>query len=237
MRCATIFSRVSNGYDTICVLSDDKLTMPTITKNNDVVTVIIIFSIEPERQQELIDTILTFVDTVQKQPGFVSTSLHKSLDGVRVMNYAQWRSQEDYEAFVNNSEVQALGKKLQEFPKPDAHLYEVVISLPEGATLKISQGDLIHLGEFRVKPENQQRLVELEQENVLIALEHPDLLSANFHRSLDGTRTMNYGQWRTLENFEQLIKEPKYASVREYWQGLAQNEFHLYEVVFTEPAD
>lgn len=211
--------------------------MPTIAKNNDVVTVIVIFSVEPERQQELIDTILTFADTVKKQPGFVSASLHKSLDGVRVMNYAQWRSQEDYEAFVNNSEVQALGKKLREFPKPDAHLYEVVISLPEDATLKISKGDLIHLGEFRVKPENQQRLVELERENVLIALEHPDLLSANFHRSLDGTRTMNYGQWRTLENFELLLKEPKYTPVREYWKGLAENEFHLYEVVFTEPAD
>jgi hypothetical protein len=25
--------------------------------------------------------------------------------------------------------------------------------------------------------------------------------------------------------------------VREYWQGLAENEFHLYEVVFTEPND
>ncbi|HEY9637530.1 MAG TPA: hypothetical protein V6D14_29305 [Coleofasciculaceae cyanobacterium] len=44
---------------------------------------------------------------------------------------------------------------------------------------------------------------------------------------MDGTRAMNYGQWRTLENFELLLKEPKYASVREYWQGLAENEFHL----------
>ncbi|WP_238360649.1 hypothetical protein [Iningainema tapete] len=77
----------------------------------------------------------------------------------------------------------------------------------------------------------------MERENVAIALLHPDLISANFHRSLDGTRTVNYGQWRSLENFEALLKEPKYAPVREYWQGLAENEFHLYSVVFTEPAE
>lgn len=211
--------------------------MPTIAKNNDAITVIVIFSVEPERQQELIDTILTFSKTVKNQPGFVSASLHKSLDGVRVMNYAQWRGQEDYKAFVNNSEVQALGQKLSEFPKPDSHLYEVVVSVPEDATLKISQGDLIHLAEFRVKPEDQQRLVELERKYVTIGLDHPDLISANFHRSLDGTRTVNYGQWRSLNNFDLLLKEPKYAPLSEYWQGLAENEFHLYEVVFTEPAE
>ncbi len=33
------------------------------------------------------------------------------------------------------------------------------------------------------------------------------------------------------------IKEPKYKPLNEYWQGLAENEFHLYEVAFTIPAD
>ncbi len=90
---------------------------------------------------------------------------------------------------------------------------------------------------FESSRRTNNALIELERENVAIALLHPDLISANFHRSLDGTRTVNYGQWRSLENFEALLKEPKYAPVREYWQGLAENEFHLYSVVFTEPAE
>lgn len=211
--------------------------MPTIAKKNDVLTVIIIFSVEPERQQELVDTIIEFVETVKHQPGFISASIHKSFDGVRVMNYAQWQSQSDYRTFVHNSEVQAVGKKLSEFQMLDSHVFEVVISKPEDATLKITKGGLIHLAEFRVKPENQQRLVELERENVVIGLQHPDLISANFHRSLDGTRTVNYGQWRTIDNFEALLKEPKYAQLSKYYEGIAANEFHLYEVVFTEPAE
>ena len=116
----------------------------------------------------------------------------------------------------------------------DSHIYEVTISKPDDATLKITTGDRIHFAEFRVKPENQQRLIDLERENVVLALEHPDLISANFHRSIDGTRTANYGQWRRLDNFDALLKESKYEPVRKYWQGLAENEFHLYEVVFTE---
>ena len=139
--------------------------MPTIAKNNDVITVIIIFAVEPERQQELVDTIVEFVESaVKHQPGFVSSSIHKSLDGVRVMNYGQWKSLEDYEAFINNSEMQAHGKKLSNFHLLESHTYEVVVSQPENALLKITQGGLIHLPAFRVKPENQMRLVELARE-------------------------------------------------------------------------
>lgn len=211
--------------------------MPTIAKNNDVITVIIIFAVEPERQQELVDTIIEFVEVVKYQPGFVSSSIHKSIDGVRVMNYAQWKSQEDYQAFINNSEIQNRGTKLSKFQLHESHIYEVVVSQPEDASLKISQGGLIHLAEFRVKPENQQRLVELEREYVGVGLQNPGLLSANFHRSLDGVHTVNYGQWRNFGDFEELLKDPKYKPLSEYWQGLAENQFHLYEVVFTEPAE
>ena len=167
----------------------------------------------------------------------MSASLHRSLDKTRVFNYAQWRTQAEYETFAQSPEERAIGARLAQFQLLDSHVYEVVISKPDDASLKIAPGDLIHFAELRVQPEKQQRLIDLERENVALALLHPDLISANFHRALDGTRTANYGQWPSLENFEALLKEPKYESVREYWKGLAENEVHLYEVVFTEPAE
>lgn len=201
--------------------------MPAIAKHNDVITVIFSFAVEPARQQELIALMIDALETTTKhQPGFVSASLHKSLDGARVFNYAQWRTRSEYETFAQSPQDRAIGANLSQFQLLDLHIYEVVISKPDDASLKISKGDWIHFAEFRVKPENQQRLIDLERENVGVALEHPDLISANFHRSLDGTRTANYGQWRSLDNFEALLKEPKYESVREYWKGLAENEFH-----------
>ncbi|KJH71751.1 antibiotic biosynthesis monooxygenase family protein [Aliterella atlantica] len=211
--------------------------MPAIAKHNDVLTVIIIFAVEPARQQELIDAIVEFLEVVKQQPGFVSSSIHKSIDGVRVMNYAQWQNQEAYQAFISNTQVQAKGEKLREFQIHEYHRYEVVVSLPDNATLKIAKGGLIHLAEFRVKPENQMRLVELEREYLPLGLQNPGLISGNFHRSLDGVHNINYGQWRSFADFEELVKDPKYKPLSEYWQGLAENEFHLYEVVHTEPSD
>jgi hypothetical protein len=42
---------------------------------------------------------------------------------------------------------------------------------------------------------------------------------------------MNYGFWSTLERFGLFLSEDRFAPVRHYWRGLAENEFHLYEVV------
>jgi quinol monooxygenase YgiN len=166
--------------------------MPVISISNDVVTVIFSFATEPGTQQKLIEMMTEALQTTTRhQPGFVSASLHQSLDGLRVFNYAQWRTAAEYEAFAPSPQDQAIGERFSHFKFLGVHLYEVVISKPEGVSLIIKKGDLIHLGEFKVKPRDQFRLIELERENVSVALEHPDLLSASFHRSLEGTRTMH----------------------------------------------
>ena len=41
------------------------------------------------------------------QPGFISANLHMSRDKRRVLNYAQWRSKEDYLAMSKKPEIQA----------------------------------------------------------------------------------------------------------------------------------
>ena len=210
--------------------------MATLAINNEVTTVIVIFSVESERQQELIDAIAEFVETVKEQPGFVSANIHKSIDGVKVANYAQWQSQEDYQNFIDNEQVQKKAAKLKEFTPPDIHVYEIVISESKEGTPKIEKGQYItHFAEFRMPPENQPRMVELAKENVGKAMKLPGLICANFHRSLDGTRVINYGQWLDREAIENLKKQPGFGGNSEYWTGVAENEHHLYEVVLTVP--
>ncbi|WP_110986370.1 antibiotic biosynthesis monooxygenase family protein [Acaryochloris thomasi] len=212
--------------------------MPTVAINNEVTTVIIVFTVEPSQQQELVDAIATFLPTVKQQPGFISANIHKSTDGVKVANYAQWRSQADYEAFINNAEAQAKGEAVRAFGPPDMHVYEVVASETKIGIPEIKAGGyLAHFAEFRMQPENQPRMVELAKEHVVPAMGQPGLLSANFHRSLDGTRVINYGQWENAEAIEELQKQPGFGKEKPYWDGLAENEFHLYEVVLTETAD
>jgi heme-degrading monooxygenase HmoA len=100
--------------------------MTTITTANDVVTLINVFTVEPQQQQRLVDVLVTATETViGKQPGFVSANIHKSLDGTRVANYAQWRSREDFEAMRANPEAAAHMREAATIATFDAHLYEV----------------------------------------------------------------------------------------------------------------
>ncbi len=60
------------------------------------------------------------------QPGFISASVHKSLDGTRVVNYVQWCRRGDFEAMLRNPDAFARvqeGDRLALAVEP--HLYEV----------------------------------------------------------------------------------------------------------------
>ncbi|MGB6297751.1 MAG: antibiotic biosynthesis monooxygenase [Rivularia sp. (in: cyanobacteria)] len=206
--------------------------MPTIATNNEVATVIAIFDVEQQKQQELLDNISEFVETLKQQPGFVSANFHKSLDGLKVANYAQWKTKEDFENFTKNPQVLQKASKILE-NKLDSHVYEVVISESKEGIPEINNKYIYHFAEFRMQPENQPKMLELAQENVGKAMKLPGLVSANFHCSLDGTRVINYGQWSDKEAIENLKKQPGFGSESPYWEGIAENEHHLYELVFS----
>jgi quinol monooxygenase YgiN len=64
--------------------------MTTISKDASVVTFINVFTVEPANQQRLVDLLAKVTETtVCHAPGFVSSSLHRSLDGTKVTMYAQ----------------------------------------------------------------------------------------------------------------------------------------------------
>ena len=57
------------------------------------------FTVDPTNQQRLVELLTRATEvSVRHAPGFVSASLHRSLDGTKVTMYAQWRSVEDYQA-------------------------------------------------------------------------------------------------------------------------------------------
>jgi quinol monooxygenase YgiN len=104
--------------------------MAAILKDKKVVTLINVFTVERANQQKVLDLLVNATEkTMKNLPGFVSASIHKSLDGVRVVNYAQWRSQADFEAMTKNPEAQAHRKLLMETANSDFHLYEVTETL------------------------------------------------------------------------------------------------------------
>jgi heme-degrading monooxygenase HmoA len=101
--------------------------MPTIARDNDVVTLINVFTVAPEDQERLVDVLVDATRVVmRRQPGFVSASIHKSFDGTRVTNYAQWRSLEAFEAMLRNQEAaEHMGEAARIAERFEPHLYEV----------------------------------------------------------------------------------------------------------------
>jgi quinol monooxygenase YgiN len=97
-------------------------------------TLVNVFTVAPEQQQKLADHLLEATEKTMSQiPGFVSATIHKSLDGKRVVNYAQWDSQESFEAMRQNPDA----IKHMEIASAMAHsepiLCEVVRSISEPA--------------------------------------------------------------------------------------------------------
>lgn len=90
-------------------------------------TLINVYEVEPEKQAELATALSESTEnTIRHQPGFVSVCVHSSLDGKKVVNYAQWASKEHFEAFMKKPETQEQLKKFAGLAKSVApSLYKV----------------------------------------------------------------------------------------------------------------
>lgn len=77
--------------------------MTKINPEDNVMTLINTFDVDPDRQQDLVDLLTqATTDVMRHIDGFISANLHKSLDGKNVANYAQWKSEAHFEAMFEN---------------------------------------------------------------------------------------------------------------------------------------
>src|SRR5437762_6789743 len=69
-------------------------SMPQIQTNKQPITQITIVESEPDKQAEALRVMAERARFMARQPGFISVSLHRSLDGRRIVNYIQWQSRD-----------------------------------------------------------------------------------------------------------------------------------------------
>jgi quinol monooxygenase YgiN len=101
--------------------------MTTISKDSNLVTLINVFTGAPDHQQEVVDLLARATETsVRHAPGFISSSLHRSLDGTNVVMYAQWRSVEDYQAMRENPAPLPYLQQALALARFEPGMYEVV---------------------------------------------------------------------------------------------------------------
>jgi heme-degrading monooxygenase HmoA len=100
--------------------------MPHIRTEKQPVTQITVVESEPGKQAEALSVMTERARFMARQPGFISISVHRSLDGRRIVNYVQWQSRDQLQAAHKSPEFRKeWGHFDQVTDAIDPHLYEV----------------------------------------------------------------------------------------------------------------
>jgi heme-degrading monooxygenase HmoA len=105
--------------------------MTTITAHTSIATLINVYTVAPKDQQRVVDLLIAADRGLKDMHGFVSANVHRSADGTRVVEYAQWRTRADFENMTRDPRTQARMREILEIAKADLHLYEVSESIDQ----------------------------------------------------------------------------------------------------------
>ena len=103
--------------------------MTTIQTDAGVITQINVFTVPDGGQQALIELLIQAAQASSKVEGWISASLHRSLDGGRVVNYAQARDQEAMARVFAMLEAEGFIARNKALGTAHPGLYEVVFTL------------------------------------------------------------------------------------------------------------
>ena len=103
--------------------------MPVIRANTPIVTQINVFTVPEGGQQALIDFLAQAAKVAAEIPGWMSASIHRSLDGTRVVNYAQSENGEAARRVVEHLRAKGLLEANKALGVAHPGLYEVAFTL------------------------------------------------------------------------------------------------------------
>jgi len=111
------------------VESDDHVTLAQQTENDNGGPIILInrFSVNPEDADHFIKTWAAGAAAFKKQPGFISTQLHRGIAGSGIfVNYAVWESSAAFKKATSNVDVQTILSKYPPSTVASPHLFRNV---------------------------------------------------------------------------------------------------------------
>jgi quinol monooxygenase YgiN len=91
------------------------------------VVLINVFTVEPANQSRLVELLTRATDgVVDRAEGFISATLHRSIDGTKVTMYALWRSAEAYQAMRGNPGPLPFLEEALTIARFEPAMYEIV---------------------------------------------------------------------------------------------------------------
>ncbi|MBV1942990.1 antibiotic biosynthesis monooxygenase [Streptomyces sp. BV286] len=159
----------------------------------------------PDRQRATLEAIAaTWESRPWPAEGLLGYYVHAGEDGTTLLHQSQWRSEQDYEAFVKvhrQERVDEIDVAVPGIERVALDRYRRYRSGVRPGEKRVPGCVVIVEIEFEgADPERQRAWVDA----VFEALEsepdpHPGGISAHFHLSTDGTKVLNYAEWESAE--------------------------------------
>ncbi len=182
-----------------------------IAKDDSEVVQIDVRTVQPGEADALLAQLSAEATAAKSAPGFISANLHRSKDGSRVANYAQWRSPAAVEGTLYTvAHVERAG---------------------DGPSIVEGTSPLTLIVVFTCEPDEQDELVRYL---IGIAQEHSvndGFVSCTIHRSIDGTRLAEYIQWRDQAALSAMAAKP--SSQAHFARVKPRTSSAMYDVVKT----
>ena len=153
------------------------------------------------------------IHLLQAKPGFVSMTLHRSLDQKNLCVYAQWTDQRDLESALNDAAVQGAREKLDRWGQPDGRPYTFHSLIPprdsSHAVLEICADHAItFVNVWRCDDSTRQKqLITAMEEEVEMIASKKGFLGMALHASLDGAYAGVYARWQSLSAFRAAVED------------------------------
>jgi heme-degrading monooxygenase HmoA len=213
----------------------------TILKDQQYVTEINFFHVEEAHQEEAAEVIKKGAQALEDQDGFISVNVLKSTDGTRICTYIQWEN--ETKLSTAKAKIQHLWsdtfRKLLLDASGVPRLYTVHYADDRSkdgvSVISPDYKGTIFINEITTIPGDKQlRLLDLVvANNVNQSFNTPGYRSANFHRSLDGQRAVNYSLWDSEEHLIQAISAMADQDVNlEETMELASPDFRFYTLSY-----
>jgi heme-degrading monooxygenase HmoA len=214
-----------------------------IEKGRDYLTEITFYHVDEKDLSQVAAIVTEATQILTQQVGFIAANVLLSNDQSRICTYIQWSDIQSLSvarqsiAHLWTADFEALLEN--ESGKP--RLYEVFYTDDRSdmgiSVISEQYENTVFINEITTIPGSKQhRLLELViDNNVNQSFNTPGYRSANFHRSLDGFRAVNYSLWDTEEHLIEAISEMAAQDVNlEETMELASPDFRFYTLTFAK---
>ncbi|HTL90139.1 MAG TPA: antibiotic biosynthesis monooxygenase [Leptolyngbya sp.] len=206
------------------------------------VNVAVIYETTPTTQKTTLKS-LKSMKAYKKVPGFRSSALLQSEDGIRVISLSQWQDIASYQAFTA---VPAEPEKESEKAAAIAPLRTVVFEIGKAQTAREGvipmvkgKDAIVEFSEFKLKSADDRAKVIENAEKLIPAtlLKQPMPQSVILLNSMDSTDVALLANWNCTADFAEGEKPPEIDALETEVAELVDVDQRLYSVVSILPAE